>query len=69
MPFKSKAQARAAFGGFLGAKMKAKAPQWEDETPGGIAGLPKKVATPGLGATRFKLRQDRSIATPKRGKR
>ena len=44
MPFKSEAQARAAFGGYLGPEMKAKAAQWEDETPGGIKSLPKHVS-------------------------
>lgn len=33
MPFQSKAQERAAFGGYLGAEMKSKAKQWADETP------------------------------------
>lgn len=33
MPFQSKAQMRAAFGGYLGPKMKAAAPQWASETP------------------------------------
>lgn len=33
MPFESKAQERAAFGGYLGAEMKAKAQQWASETP------------------------------------
>lgn len=33
MPFSSKSQMRAAFGGYLGAEMKAKAKQWADETP------------------------------------
>jgi hypothetical protein len=33
MPFKSKAQMRAAFGGYLGPKMKKKAKQWAKETP------------------------------------
>ena len=33
MPFKSKAQMKAAFGGFLGSKMKKKAKQWAKETP------------------------------------
>lgn len=41
MPFKSKSQARAAFGGYLGPIMKAKAAAWEDETPGGIKSLPQ----------------------------
>ena len=47
MPFTSKAQAAAAFGGFLGSEMKAKAAQWEDETPGGIKSLPKHVSRAG----------------------
>ena len=44
MPFKSMAQMRGAFGGYLGPEMKAKAKQWADETPD-IKGLPyhKKV--------------------------
>ena len=33
MPFQSKAQERAAFGGYLGAEMKSKAKQWAAETP------------------------------------
>ena len=33
MPFKSRAQMRAAFGGYLGPTMKKKASQWADETP------------------------------------
>lgn len=47
MPFKSKSQARAAFGGYLGPEMKAKAAAWEDETPGGIKSLPMKVKSTG----------------------
>jgi hypothetical protein len=43
MPFKSRAQERAAFGGYLGAEMKAKAQQWADETPSQKA-LPDHVA-------------------------
>lgn len=39
MPFKSKAQMRAAFGGYLGKEMKAKAKSWADETPN-IKSLP-----------------------------
>ncbi len=39
MPFKSKAQMKAAFGGYLGPEMKAKAKQWADETPN-IGSLP-----------------------------
>lgn len=44
MPFKSKAQARAAFGGYLGKEMKSKAKQWANETPGGIKSLPQHVS-------------------------
>ena len=33
MPFKSKAQMRAAFSGALGPTMKKKARTWADETP------------------------------------
>lgn len=33
MPFQSKAQMRAAFGGYLGPEMKGKAKEWADETP------------------------------------
>jgi len=40
MPFESKAQMRAAFGGYLGKEMKQKAKQWAAETPS-IASLPK----------------------------
>ena len=43
MPFKSKAQARAAFGGYLGKEMQQKAPEFEDATPGGIKSLPTHV--------------------------
>lgn len=40
-PFRSKAQMKAAFGGYLGSEMKSKAKQWADETPN-IKSLPKK---------------------------
>lgn len=33
MPFQSKAQARAAFGGYLGPEMKDKAQEFADATP------------------------------------
>ncbi len=33
MPFESKAQAKAAFGGYLGREMKEKAQEFADETP------------------------------------
>jgi hypothetical protein len=42
MPFQSKAQMRAAFGGYLGAEMKAKAKEFAHATPS-IAALPGHV--------------------------
>ena len=42
MPFKSQAQMRAAFGGYLGPEMKAKAATWAHETPN-LKALPKHV--------------------------
>lgn len=41
MPFESKAQMRAAFGGYLGPEMKSKAKSWADETPS-ISKLPAR---------------------------
>jgi hypothetical protein len=40
MPFKSKAQMKAAFGGYLGPEMKSKAEGWAKETPN-IKSLPE----------------------------
>ena len=42
MPFKSKAQERAAFGGYLGEEMKHKALTWAHETPN-MKSLPEHV--------------------------
>lgn len=42
MPFLSKAQQGAAFGGYLGPEMKAKASQWAAETPN-MKSLPQHV--------------------------
>lgn len=42
MPFKSKAQMRAAFSGALGGEMKAKAKMWAKETKN-IKSLPVRV--------------------------
>jgi hypothetical protein len=42
MPFHSKSQMRAAFGGYLGTEMKDKAREWADETDD-IKDLPDKV--------------------------
>ena len=48
MPFKSKAQMKAAFGGYLGKDMKSKADTWAHETPN-IKSLPEhKSALKGL---------------------
>lgn len=58
MPFKSKAQQRAAFGGFLGSEMKAKADDWAKETPN-IKDLPEHVAAKKPGKKlRVKRRHD-----------
>ncbi len=43
MPFQSKAQMKAAFGGYLGGEMKKKADTWAHETPD-IKGLPEHKA-------------------------
>jgi hypothetical protein len=43
MPFKSSSQMRAAFGGYLGPEMQAKAKTWAAETPD-IKSLPSHVA-------------------------
>lgn len=50
MPFKSKAQMRAAFGGYLGSEMKAKAEEFAHATPNPSA-LPQHVAKPARKAT------------------
>jgi len=56
MPFQSKAQARAAFGGHLGPEMKAKAETWAHETPD-MKHLPmhKKKKTPNKDALLHQL--------------
>ena len=41
MPFKSKVQMRAAFGGYLGKEMKEKAKKWVNETSN-IKKLPER---------------------------
>lgn len=50
MPFKSKAQMGAAFGGYLGPEMKAKASTWASETPS-IKSLPNHVSAPSARAS------------------
>ena len=47
MPFQSKAQMKAAFGGYLGKEMKGKADTWAHETPN-IKSLPEHKAIKGL---------------------
>ena len=42
MPFRSQAQMRAAFGGYLGDEMQAKARTWAHETPN-LKALPRHV--------------------------
>ena len=56
MPFRSEAQERAAFGGYLGREMKRKAKQWADETPS-QSNLPEHVKNPAKG--------HRNVANPK----
>jgi hypothetical protein len=46
MPFASKSQARGAFSGAFGEKMKAAAPEWAHATPGGIKSLPDRKPAP-----------------------
>lgn len=65
MPFKSKSQARAAFGGYLGTEMKKKAITWAHETPGGIKSLPKRVKVKPL--KKKKMKRIGGGVTPKRG--
>ncbi len=43
MPFRSRAQARAAFAGALGSQMRERAEAWVHETPGGVRNLPEHV--------------------------
>ena len=73
MPFKSKAQARAAFGGYLGPEMKAKSKEFANAT-GSLKNLPEHVAAkpqrgmPGLNQMRHDLADMRKSTLPK-GKR
>lgn len=55
MPFKSKAQMRAAFSGALGPEMKARAQHWADETPS-PSSLPARVKKKGKVPVRAKKR-------------
>jgi hypothetical protein len=57
MPFKSQAQSRAAFGGYLGPAMQQKADQWAHETPGGIKALPQHVAQQKAGQRKHIINQ------------
>lgn len=56
MPFRSKAQARAAFGGYLGPEMKAKARTWAHETPN-MKGLPEHKGVKKMYGKRKKKRE------------
>ena len=58
MPFQSKAQMGAAFGGYLGSEMKKKARQWADETPD-IKSLPyhKKAMADQLASIKKKAKK------------
>ncbi len=62
MPFRSKAQQRAAFSGALGPTMQRKAPAWAAKTP---TRVPERV--PGSGHTRYHLSQIRKDTLPKKG--
>jgi hypothetical protein len=53
MPFKSKAQMRAAFGGYLGPEMKSRAKHWVSLTPD-IKHLPQHVSKHELGSKKGK---------------
>lgn len=57
MPFKSKAQQRAAFSGALGPEMKAKARTWAHETPN-LKRLPEHVK-PAHGSARAPAKKKR----------
>jgi hypothetical protein len=46
-PFASKSQARGAFSGAFGPKMKAHAKEWAKVTPGGIKSLPERKGKKG----------------------
>jgi hypothetical protein len=51
MPFKSKSQQRAAFGGYLGKEMQSKADTWAHETPD-LKKLPEHVGASKKGLKR-----------------
>ena len=53
MPFKSKSQMKAAFGGYLGNEMKSKADTWAKETPN-IKSLPEHVKSQVMGRMKRK---------------
>ena len=61
MPFQSKSQMKAAFGGFLGKEMKSKATGWAAETPN-IGKLPEHKKT-GKSVTPQEV-----MAAPRKGK-
>lgn len=55
MPFRSKAQQRAAFSGALGAEMRTKAKEWAHETPN-LKDLPQHVSDKAAGKALAGLR-------------
>jgi hypothetical protein len=62
MPFRSKAQMKAAFGGYLGPKMKKRAKKWAKETPN------KKKLPEHVGRKKRKTKK-RKTSRKKRSKR
>lgn len=58
MPFKSTAQMKAAFGGYLGQEMQAKAHEWAKETPD-IKHLPEHARTHNRDALVKKLKGEK----------
>lgn len=57
MPFKSSAQMRAAFGGFLGPEMKAKATEFAAATPS-IKSLPARLGSAKAAAAQLKKKKN-----------
>ena len=63
MPFSSKSQMAAAFGGYLGAEMRKKATAWAKETPD-IKNLPEHVkpkAKNSSGLRRIRVRRNKDL--------
>jgi len=61
MPFSSKSQMAAAFGGYLGAEMRKKATAWAKETPD-IKNLPEHVKPKkSSGTRRIRVKRNRDL--------